>query len=227
MGNGSCVLCGNKSRCFKQLNRLELEFASSNKAQVRFKKGEIIVKQGSFSTHILFIKSGLAKVYKEINSKTNMILNIFPSGNYIGLPSLFEEGTMKYTVAAIEDTVICAIDIKIFEKLILSNGAFAKEVINTINNCTNFNYEKLISLTQKQMNGRLADALLFLSNEIYKSTAFKLSLTRKDLAEFTGMSTMSVVKTIQEFKNDGVITDEKGLITIPDIAALKRISEVG
>jgi len=68
-----CIECKNKSVCFKQLDEKELLLTNENKVQIRFKKGEIISKQGSFVTHIMYIKKGVAKVYKETDLDSNLI----------------------------------------------------------------------------------------------------------------------------------------------------------
>ena len=223
----NCSLCNNKSTCFEQLNDDEFEFINTKRVEIKYKKGEVIAKQGSFATHILFLKKGLVKVYKEINNEHNLILSFFPEKNLIGLPALFGNEILQYSVAAIEDSTICAIDKKRFEELVAKNSEFAIEIIKTINHCTLFNFEKIVSLTQKQLNGRLADTFLFLANDIYKDDTFKLSLSRKDIAEFAGLSVMSVVRGIKDFKESGLISNEKGVIEILKKEALERISVSG
>ncbi len=231
MNNGikdsTCVACKNKSACFEKLTIQELENVDAKRVEIKYKKGEIISKQGSFVTHILFVKHGLTKMYMEVNDAHNLILNLFPKGSLIGLPSLYNSNIAQYSVSAIEDTTICAIDKKVFEELILKNGEFSTYVIATINNCTFFNFDKILSLTQKQHTGRLAEALLFISRNIYNSSIFKLSLSRKDLAEYTGMSVISVVRILKDFNNDGIIKSTGKTIEIIDASRLERISESG
>jgi len=223
-----CIECKNKSVCFKQLDEKELLLTNENKVQIRFKKGEIISKQGSFVTHIMYIKKGVAKVYKETDLDSNLILDIIPEGKLIGLTSLFNSDNIaRFSVAALSDTVICSIDRSIIEKLIYKNNKFAKTVISSLNTESLQFYDKMASLTQKQMNGRVADALIYLSENIFKSNAFEMILSRKDLAEFTGMSTMSVVRTLKDLKNEGIIKDEKGKIDIKNTELLKKISQSG
>ncbi|MFH2096862.1 MAG: hypothetical protein ABIJ16_14225, partial [Bacteroidota bacterium] len=79
----TCLLCNNKSECFKQLGRLELELADTKRVELTYKKGENIAKQGAFVTHILYLQYGLVKIYKEVDSNTNLILNIFSGSNLI------------------------------------------------------------------------------------------------------------------------------------------------
>lgn len=223
-----CLECDKKSLCFQQLTEDELKLTNENKVQIRFKKGEIISKQGSFVTHIMYLKEGFAKVYKETDSENNLILDIIPDGKLIGLTSLFNNDNIaRFSVSALTDTVICSIDRNIIEKLIYKNNKFAKTVIASLNGEALHFYDKMASLTQKQMNGRVADALIYLSNNIFQSNKFKMILSRKDLAEFTGMSTMSVVRTLKVLRQEGIIENENGAIEIKKPDLLKKISQNG
>lgn len=223
----TCAICKNKSFCFEQLELSELDFAEENRTELKFRKGETIAKQGAFVTHILFLQKGLAKLYKENEDGSNLILNIYAGKNLIGLPSLYGDVRMQYSVAALEESTICAIDKQVFEKLIEQNGRFAAAVIDTINKCTMMNFNKLVSLTQKQTHGRFADTLLYLSDEVFHKPRFQLSLTRKDLAEFTGLSVMSVVRVLKDFIQQNIIREEQGELEILNRKKLEQISRAG
>ncbi len=224
----SCLFCINKSSCFKQLDDSQLELSNNHRVQLDFKQGETILKQGSFANHIYFIKKGLVKVYMEIpHSEKNLVINLLPTGNLIGLPSLYGNKVHTYTATAIENTTVCIIENNAIKELIENNGKFAAEIIKTMNHCSSYTFNRFVSLTHKQLNGRLADALIYLAEEIYKNNTFKLSLSRADLGELTGMSTMSVVKVIKDFKDNKIINNKGGTIEIINMPHLKRISEVG
>ncbi|OFY89760.1 MAG: hypothetical protein A2236_10725, partial [Bacteroidetes bacterium RIFOXYA2_FULL_33_7] len=167
------------------------------------------------------------KVYKEINEKDNLILSLYPKGTLIGLPSLFRDDFLQYSVAAVEDTTVCAIDKKTIENLVKTNGEFAASIISTMTKCTFYHFDKIFSLTQKQINGRIAETLLFLAKYIYYSDKFHLSLTRKDIAEFTGLSVMSVVRALKDFKESGLISDNNGEMELLQKDSLRKISELG
>jgi CRP/FNR family transcriptional regulator len=169
----------------------------------------------------------MVKVYKELPDGSNLILNIFKEGSLIGLPFLFNNQVLDYSVSAIEDTNICAIDRKTFENLVHQNSNFAAEVINLLNQCTLYNYNRIVSLTHKQLNGKFAETLIFLSENIYGSTRFKLTLSRKDLAEYTGVSVMSIIRAIKDFKSDGIIDVLGNQIEILKPEALERIRKNG
>ena len=56
-----CQQCFNRNEIFQLLPEEDLEYLNSHRAEVRFKKGEIIFKQGSPLTHIVIISDGLGK----------------------------------------------------------------------------------------------------------------------------------------------------------------------
>ena len=223
-----CISCKTKSICFKQLSNDELKLANTNRVQILFKKGEIISKQGSFVTHVMYLRNGFAKVYKETDIDHNLILDIIPSGKLIGLTSLFNSDNIaRFSVAALDNTMVCSIDRKTIEQFIHQNSNFAQSIISSLNKESLLFYDKLASLTQKQMNGRVAEAILYLSENIFKSNKFKMILSRKDLADYTGMSVMSVVRTLKKLKDEKIIEDEKGFLEIIDKKLLQQISLKG
>jgi CRP/FNR family transcriptional regulator len=223
----TCLLCTNKSRCFKKLNPEELESINKNRAEIRYRKGEMMAKQGIFYTHVLYIQNGLVKVYREMPDGSNIILNFFTEGGLLGLPFLFENVALDYSVSAIEDTVICAIDRQHFEQMIQNNGDFAVSLVKELNHCALYSYDRVIGVNYKQINGRFADTLLYLSQKIYCKNEFTLTISRKDLAEYTGVSVMSIIRVIKEFKKDGIINIQGNHLEIIKPEMLIQISKTG
>jgi CRP-like cAMP-binding protein len=222
-----CFNCQNKALSFEKLLYEELQEISENKVHLSFKKGETIAKQGAFVTHILYLKKGLVKIYKEVDYRSNLIYSIHQTGKLLGLSSLYGGGNFQYSIAALEDSFICAIDRSTVERLVKQNGDFAAKVLESVNFDLQLCRDKMVSLTMKQLNGRLADTLLYLSYDVYDSDEFHLSLSRKDLAEMSGMSTMSVVRTLQDFQKEGYIENENHTVKILNKKALHDLSQTG
>ncbi|MFB6342966.1 Crp/Fnr family transcriptional regulator [Saccharicrinis sp. FJH62] len=223
----TCQECNTKSTCFKKLSILELEVANANRVELHYRKGENIAKQGSFVSQILYLQKGIVKVYMETGRESDMILNIFSEGSLIGLSGIFSEESMQYSVAALEDSIICAIDKKVIEDMVKNNGEFARSIIEDINRLTYYHFKKLIAATQKQLNGRMADALLHLSNDVYFSDDFNLALSRKELAELAGMSMMSAIRVIKDMQKNGIIEESNGYLLITDRQRLEEWSTYG
>lgn len=197
-----------------------------NQVNLNYNKGEILCKQGGFASHIIFLSEGLVKIYKEHNDK-NLILKIVNPGEFIGLSSLFNKNTFDYSAATIDASKVYSINADIIKSLIKNNADFAEKVITLLNQNTTQYFERIISLTQKQLHGRIADAILHLARDVYKKDSFNMLLTRRDMAEFCGMSTESAIRILKEFHNDKIIKLEGKKLDVISYSLLERLSEVG
>ena len=222
-----CSISTHLCKCFDKLTKEEQNLVDANSVTIHFKKGEIICKQGAFASHVLYMQQGLAKVF--IDDGSNMlVLKIIPDANFLGLASVSEENTTyRYSSMAYIDSIIKQIDINIFRTLLTQNPGFAKEVIDILSTNSTQIYGRFFCLTHKQSYGRMADILLCLADRIFKSNEFDLPLSRKDLAELTGMSPETVIRLLKKFREEGMITIEGKAFKILDYQRLVRISETG
>jgi CRP/FNR family transcriptional regulator len=211
---------------FQLLSKEELKRIDDHKFEVKFRKGEIIRKQGTFLSHVISIKSGLAKLYIEGLNGRNLILRIVKASNYIGGPGMYFDQRHHYSVIALVDLSACFIDMQVFKDILHTNPEFAAEFMKEFSKNMLSTYDRLISLTQKNNTGRMAEALVYLANEIFESHRFDPLITKTDLAELTGMARDSSVKILREFKDDGLIDTNKG-IEIINMPGLMKISEFG
>jgi CRP-like cAMP-binding protein len=226
-GPETCVSFVYELSCFDLLTAEEKELINTSSVLVNYKKGEMVCKQGSFASHIMYLEKGLVKIYLEGNPK-DLILTITPQKNLMGLQALYEgNNTFLYSVSTYTESAVRMIDIQIFKQLLKQNPHFAYRIINILNESTSQSYGRFFSLTQKQLHGRLADILLCLSRKIFKSESFELPLTRSDLSDLTSMSTESVIRILKDFKDDKIIDMNNKSITLLDLPRLDNISAKG
>jgi CRP/FNR family transcriptional regulator, polysaccharide utilization system transcription regulator len=226
-GPDTCVSFVYELSCFDLLTEEEKELVNTRSVEVNYKKGEMICKQGSFATHIMYLDKGLVKIYLEGKPK-DLILTITPQKNLMGLQALYEGNTtFLYSISSYTESIVRLIDIQIFKQLLKQNPLFAFRIINILNESTSQSYGRFLSLTQKQLHGRLADILLCLSRKIFKSESFELPLSRSDLSDLTSMSTESVIRIMKDFKDDNIIDINNKSITLLDLPRLENISAKG
>ena len=85
----------------------------------------------------------------------------------------------------------------------------------------------MVGLSQKQMHGRIADALIYLTSEIYKSATIGSEISRQDMADYTGMTKDSAIRILKEFERDLIINLAGRKIEVVDTARLEDISSKG
>lgn len=223
----NCVDCQKSSSCFKQLIPSELEFINRNKTQIVYKKGETICKERAYASNVLFIADGLVKLYLESPNDRHINLKVLTTSEYIGLSSIYGDNIYHYSGLALVDSTICMINKDSFRKLLMDNGQFASEIIQWY--CRNETqlFNRIKSLGHKQMHGRLADTLLYLTDESFDQQVLFNSLSRKDIADFACLSTESTVRLLTELKNEGVINLNGKIIEVTDRPHLYEISRLG
>jgi CRP/FNR family transcriptional regulator len=175
---------------------------------------------------VILINSGLVKLYIEGYQGKNLILRIIKSHNFIGGPGMYFDQRHHYSVIALVETSACFIDINVFKQIIHSNPDFSAAFMKDISKNMLSTYDRLISLSQKQIPGRMADALIYLSQNIFESSLIPTHITKNELSELTSMSKDSVTRTLREFKYEGIIKLSQG-IEILDPDKLNQISLVG
>jgi len=84
-----------------------------------------------------------------------------------------------------------------------------------------------LDIRQKNLAGRVAYVLLYFTKEIYKSRVFDIPVSRKEIADYIGMSTANVIRTMSDFKKDNIIRVFGKTIEIADIDKLEIISKRG
>jgi len=223
----TCKECRKISKCFRQLLPSELEFIDHYKVQINYSMGEDVCKQGAFASSLIYIIDGLIKLSIEGPANKSFILRIVNPGEFIGLSSLFGENTYHYSARTLMDTTICMIEKESIKKLIRENAVFATEIIKWHCRIQTHHYKKIQSLTYKQLHGRLADTLIYLSQEDFGIENLFQYLTRKDLAELSAMSTEGAVRILSEFDKDGIIRLQGKDIQILDQDKLLKISRAG
>lgn len=223
----SCTVSRESCKCFDHLTPEQQELVDKNMVVVEYKKGEMIAKQGTFTTHLLYICEGLAKVYYEDNNKS-LILRISAPGSLIGLTSLpLSQNVFQYTASAYINTTVKLIDINVIRQLILENGKFASSIIDVLSEIAIQKNGRFFCLSHRQSYGKLADIILCLAGNIFKTEKFDLSLSRKELAELSGMSTESVIRTLKNFQDDGFIKITGKTFEVIDPEGLMKICELG
>lgn len=226
MSNKKCKDCACISSCFMSLFEEQNQLIQEKHKTVVYRKGEVICKQGVYASKILFLKEGMVKTYLEHPNK-DVIFCIKPGNSFIGLEALFNERIYPYTCTTYEDSEFCMFEADMFEQMIEQNGKFAASIMQIMNLWSTRVYERILTLTQKQVAGKLADILLCLSERIYSSTEFVLTISRKDLSELTQLSQETLSRVIKEFKDEKIIAVDGKTFKILDMDKLKKFSEIG
>jgi CRP-like cAMP-binding protein len=201
----SDFICDIQAPCFHNLIPEEAEMVRTSKTQVFFRKGDNLTKQGAYASYVLFIITGLAKKYIEGDNTRNFNLRIIRPGEFVGLSVVFYENKFNYSTVAVTDCQAYLIEKETIARVIKQNGMFGFSITKRYCEQNSGLLDTVRNLMYKQMNGRLADTLLYLDSLRSETAEIFQLLSRKDIAEFAGISTESAVKLLKNFEKDGLI----------------------
>ncbi|MBN1157937.1 MAG: Crp/Fnr family transcriptional regulator [Bacteroidales bacterium] len=222
----NCEGCELKSLFFENVSTLEIESICSRKVEREYQKGEIIIREGAEIHEFIYLKSGLVKLYHSgSNSREQIICFALPL-DFVSLLSIFSEKRYIYSVAALEDSITCNIKMDEIISIATGNGRFALSLIEKVNKATDRIILDFLEVKQKRLYGRIAYILLYFAKSIYKSNSFDLPVSRKEIAEYIGMTVENVIRSLSDLRKDGIIKIFGPKIEIVDEGKLARIAEL-
>lgn len=224
--NNDCKICVLKSKAAETLDQNQLEHLSCNNAMVKFQKGDSIIKQGIFSTNVVYLRNGLAKMHIT-GPYHEQLVRIIKAPCYLGLPTTIGDKINQYSVTAIENIEVCFIDISAFRLLLRETEYFSYEIILEL--CKNEleSIRRCSNRTQKQTRGNIADVILEFADQIYQSDSFTIPLSQAELGNYVDTSRESVSRILSEFHKDGILNINGKKIEIINKKSLLLISQNG
>jgi len=212
---------------FGNLDDFEYKLINDARTEQLYKRGEVIKNEGDKVESFLYLRKGLVKLFKTDKRGKEQILSINKPGDFVNLLTIFSKETYKYGIEAVEDTLVCDVDLEVLEHVISTNGDFAKRVLNRMSKISDEIIENRFELGQKQLRGRVATILLYFADDVYHKQTFDLPITRREIGELIAMTTENTIRTFSEFKRDGLIDIQNRTISILDAERLKAIAKSG
>ncbi len=215
------------SGCFQNLPLEDVVFLNEKKTQLDYYKGEIIFKQGAFAPHVLFVNKGLVKIYLQIGKEKQINIHLVRKGDYMAFSTIFNKNIYAYSAVSLTDSTLCMIEKEALKKVILKNPDFAMQITSR-NSQNESRYLDIIkNVSYKQMRGKLASTILYLSSEKYKDDDVFQYLSRQDIADFASITVESTVKFLKEFEKEELINLKGKKISVINKQLLNDIDSKG
>ncbi|HAL65925.1 MAG TPA: hypothetical protein DCP10_10210 [Bacteroidales bacterium] len=221
-----CLDCACVIKSMLTSKNCHVEQLENNHAVVKFKKGDIIIKQGTFSTNVIFLKQGLVKIHIT-GPYREQIVRLAKAPTYLGLPTTIGDKINQYSITSVLDCEVCFIDLDFFRYMLSENKDFSSYIILELCKSELDSYRRCANRTQKQTRGNLADILLDFSDNIFQSNKFTLPLSQSEIGNWVDVSRENINRILSEFINDGIIRMEGKEIEILNKDSLILISHKG
>ena len=198
----------------------DLEQLSESNARLH-KKKDTLYTEGTYPRGVYFVNKGKVKTFKTNEQGKELITGLYGDGEFFGYLSILEECAYRDSAMTMEDTEICMIPKDDFFALIYQNHQISRKFIKMLSNNLQEKEDRLIKLAYNSVRKRVADALIKLGGEGTAGT----SISREDLANLAGTATETTIRTLSDFRQEGLIDIQSGKIQIlrhDQLATLKN-----
>jgi CRP-like cAMP-binding protein len=110
-----------------------------------------------------------------------------------------------------------------FQQLLYANKDVASRLIQMLADNVREKEEQLLHLAYHSVRKRVADAILKLYEQLPSEGDQSIHILREDLANIVGTAKESVIRMLSEFKDDGYLKIENGVITVIDAEKLRQV----
>lgn len=214
--NQSCDTCIKKNySIFSDLNEESIAVLHKNSFTVSYKKGELIYKEGTKPSELMCLQSGKVKAVRDVKNK-ELVIGLYGSGNLIGFNTFLNDKSFNTSAVALEESVVCYINKDDFLSVFNACSALALKIVNVFSQQMEMCQKRMLTLMQSNLRGRLADALIVMS-EIYginDDGTLNVLVPRRDIAAIANMTTANAIRTLSEFRKEKIVEIAKNKIKI-------------
>ncbi len=189
-----------------------------------YEKGESIYEQGKQSNFFYLIKSGVVKAHRIDSQGKELITELYKEGDFFGNSGMNKQTAYQDFATALENTKVYAMSRDEFHSLLSHNANLSLQLVEVLNNHLSGLKEQLLNMAYGSVRKKTADTILLFAERIKKHPLKSIRISRADLAGVAGMAPESLIRTLSDFKKEGLIEIEGRNIKLIDSHALKEVS---
>lgn len=186
-------------------------------------KKQFIYTEGDEPTRLYFLKSGRVKTIRTNNDGKELVTGLYNAGEFFGDLALLEETNYTDSALTLDDSELVYIPKDDFRQLLLVQPEVGREFVRLLAGRVSEKENQLLGMAYNSLRRRVADALLRLQEpQANGDPASPIQLSRDDLAAIIGTATESLIRTLSEFKHDGLIEVSTSGIRVLQADKLRR-----
>jgi CRP-like cAMP-binding protein len=213
---------------FMGVNQKDKEAIVQHHTVNTIKKGGYLYRKGEKVRGVIWLVSGKAKIFRAGVAGREQIIKMLKVNDITGFQTLFTESIWPDSAMAIEESIICTIEKQCLLRILRNNTDLSMKISKVLSEELSYSYDKMVSLSQKHVRGRLVESLLMLC-KIYgfetDGKTINARLSRNDIAHLSNMTTSNAIRTLSNLAAEGNIKIKGRKITILNIDNLEQISE--
>ncbi len=207
-----------------------LESLFVNSSTRTYMNRDVIYKEGATARSLYFIVKGKSRSYKTNEIGKSLSIDLYTTGDFLGINALLQGGAYKENAEVIEDnTVIAMVPRSSFDDLIYRNPAIAQRLVKIMAKDISVKNKHMLDIAYNSLRQNVANTLVGLENKYHtnKNEPYSIDLSRDILASMAGSSVEAYVRMLGEFKTEKLVSigvDKK--IEIINFNKLEKIASL-
>ncbi len=195
----------------------ELRKLSKGREKRTYQKKASIYQEGQYPKWLYYVVEGQVKTIQTNDFDKDLVTHIYGIGDFFGFMPLLSDKIYTDQAITLKKTVLRLIPSEDFKLLLFNNRDFAAKFISMLAKHADHNEKQLLDLAYSSVRKKVANALLLLEQ---KTPDKKIKVMREDIAAMAGTAKETAIRTLSDFKNEGLIDIQSSHIAILDNEAL-------
>jgi CRP/FNR family transcriptional regulator len=205
-----------------EAQREKLAWIASSQALDR---GALIFSDGDDASGFYVVLSGRIKIYKLAPDGKEQILHLFGPGEPFGEVPVFTGERFPAHAEAMEKSSILYFPRAAFIELVRQEPSLALNMLAVLSKRLRLFTHLIESLSLKEVPGRLAAYLLYLSDRSDDPAALRLDIPKGQLASLLGTIPETLSRILGRMAGQGIVEVEGRAIRLLDRSALEELAE--
>ena len=216
-----------RSQLFGGLPQEHIKEIEKIAADKHYNKGDIIFYDGDEGNGFYLVAAGSVSVYKLSPDGKEQILHIVREGDSIGAVPVFSGKSFPANARALSKTHLLFFNRKKFIDLITGKPNLTMNILALLSTRLRAFTIQVENLSLKELPGRLASYLLYLSHEQRNQDSVRLNISKAQLANLLGTGPESLSRALGKMKAKKLIAEEGAYIRLRERGLLEEMAERG
>jgi CRP/FNR family transcriptional regulator len=209
---------------FEGLPAVQIERLSSIATQSTFMRGRTIFSEGEEADGFYVVMRGRVKIFKVSSGGKEQVLHVVGFQEPFGEVPVFAGGRFPAHAEALDDTVALFFPRPAFVRLIENDPSLAMNMLALLSRRLRQFAGLIEGLSLKEVPGRLAAYLVYLSDRSGGDAAVELDISKALLANILGTIPATLSRILAKMASEGLITVRGRKITLRDRKRLEELS---
>jgi CRP/FNR family transcriptional regulator len=192
-------------------------------------RGECVYSTGDEFHSIYAVRSGAIKTSFTTPDGYSQISGFHLPGELLGLEAI-SDGSYRCTAQALERSDVCEIPYERFEQLARRSPGLHYRLQKIMSSEIGYARSLMMLRNKKSARAQLAVFLLNLSSRLrqrgFSDRDCGLSMSRKDLANYLGVSVETVSRLFARLQEDGILRIQRRSVHLLDLPAMRDIAGI-